>query len=124
MTMIFVFGSNESGIHGAGAAAHAVRLGALMGMGFGPAGNTFAIPTKDWRIQTLSVSEIQAYVNRFIVYARFNPGHIFQVTRIGCGLAGLRDEVIAPLFHYAPSNCRFDTAWQEFLPKKEFWGTF
>lgn len=123
--MIFVFGSNEAGRHGAGAARHAVdNLGAIYGMGFGPAGNTFAIPTKDWRVETLPIATIEHYVNRFIVYARFNKDQLFQVTRIGCGLAGLTDEVIAPLFKYAPENCQFDTAWTHLLPKKTFWGTF
>jgi len=48
---IFVFGSNESGIHGAGAAYFALSLGAEFGQGFGLMGNTFGIPTKDWNIQ-------------------------------------------------------------------------
>jgi hypothetical protein len=109
--MIFVFGSNEAGVHGAGAALYAVMQGATRGMGFGPSGNTFAIPTKDWRIETLPLAAIEAYVQRFIVYARFNPKHIFQVTRIGCGLAGFPDGAIAPLFKYAPDNCCFDSEW-------------
>jgi hypothetical protein len=57
--MIFVFGSNEAGRHGRGAALTAVRKhGAREGQGFGPAGNSFAIPTKDWRLDTLPVSVI------------------------------------------------------------------
>lgn len=43
---IFVFGSNEEGYHGAGAAKQALKFGAIMGKGFGFGGNTFAIPTK------------------------------------------------------------------------------
>ncbi len=123
--MIFVFGSNESGIHGAGAALHAVRnLGAITRVGFGPHGNSFAIPTKDWKIQTLPVEVIEHYVQRFIVYARMNPTVQFQVTCLGCGLAGLRHDVMAPLFKYAPDNCSFDELWTEWLPKKKFWGTY
>lgn len=122
--MIFVFGSNEAGHHGAGAARAALPKGAAMGMGFGPSGDTFAIPTKDWQITTLPLDVIKAYVNRFIVYARIHKGYDFQVTAIGCGLAGLRHEQVAPLFKYAPPNCYFDTLWQEYLPGKQFWGTF
>lgn len=123
--MIFVFGSNEAGRHGAGAALHAVRNeGAVLGVGFGKQGNSFAIPTKDWRIETLPLDVIQHYVNRFIVYARLNPGTLFQITCLGCGLAGLRHQDMAPMFKYAPANCLFDELWREWLPKKNFWGTF
>jgi hypothetical protein len=124
--MIFVFGSNEAGRHGAGAAREALlHYEAKMYQGFGPQGRCFAIPTKDWEIITLPVDVIKAYVDRFIVYARFRPTFDFQVTQLGCGLAGLRVEVIAPMFKYAPSNCYFDTAWKDFLPAKaNFWGTF
>lgn len=101
---IFVFGSNESGIHGAGAARFALNLGARMGQGFGMSGNTFAIPSKDWFIRTLPVEDIAFYVNRFIEYTKQVSTHIpseimhFYVTKIGCGLAGYTAKEIAPLF--------------------------
>lgn len=43
-TEIFVFGSNESGRHGKGAAKTALRLGAKLGIGNGISGNSYAIP--------------------------------------------------------------------------------
>ena len=96
---IFVFGSNESGYHGAGAAKLAVdRFGAKMGQGFGMAGSTFAIPTKDWDIQTLPVNVIAHYVARFMYLASLYKKKTFLVTKLGCGLAGLTVEEIAPLF--------------------------
>jgi hypothetical protein len=123
--MIFVFGSNEAGRHGAGAAKFALRhKRAVYGLGFGPAGDSFAIPTMDWHIKHLPVEVIEHYVNRFIVFARMNPTYTFQVTALGCGLAGHRHDVIAPLFKYAPDNCQFDTLWEPYLPKKKFWGTY
>jgi hypothetical protein len=124
--MIFVFGSNESGYHGAGAAKTAhEKHGAIMGLGFGPAGYSFAIPTKDWRIGPLELRAITHYVERFIVYARQNPDKEFMVTALGCGLAGHRHDVIAPMFKYAPANCSFDELWHPFLgDKKLYWGTF
>jgi hypothetical protein len=128
--MIFVFGSNEAGIHGAGAARVAVRQHrAQHGVGFGPQGNSFAIPTKDWLIETLPIETIEHYIGRFIVYARImlkrRPEIQFQVTAIGCGLAGLRHDVIAPMFKYAPQNCLFDEVWTPYLPKTaHFWGTY
>ena len=123
--MIFVFGSNEAGIHGAGAALHAVQhCGAIGGKGYGRQGNSFAIPTKNRKLLTLSPVTIQGYAHLFIAYAIINDKEEFQVTRIGCGLAGLRDEDMAPMFFDAPKNCLFDEAWKPWLPKKRFWGTF
>lgn len=125
MKLIFVFGSNEAGRHGAGAARFArENYGAIYGQGFGPMGLSFAIPTKDWIVNPLSYDEIKAYVNRFIVYARINRDDEFKITAIGCGLAGHRSDLMAQLFKYAPDNCSFDRQWEEFLPNKRFWGTF
>lgn len=98
---VFVFGSNESGIHGAGAALFAERkLGAQPGNGWGLSGQSFAIPTKDWEITKLPLEVVKFYVERFIAFTR---GHYhykwkFYVTKIGCGLAGFTPEEIAPLF--------------------------
>lgn len=123
--MIFVFGSNESGIHGAGAARYAKDYkGAVYAVGFGPAGDSWAIPTKDWIIKSLPLDVIRNYVNRFMAYAELNPNTEFQVTRIGCGLAGFTNAQIAPMFVHAPKNCFFDTAWTLWLPEgTQYWGT-
>lgn len=96
---IFVFGSNESGIHGLGAAKQALKWGAVRGQAEGLQGRTYGIPTKDKTIRrTLSTTEIKPYVDRFILYAKTNPQYIFLVTEIGCGLAGLNPSQVAPLF--------------------------
>lgn len=64
---IFVFGSNEAGRHGAGAAEYAYKhLGAQYGVGFGPAGSTFAIPTKDFNLHKLDIADVAMYVDYFI----------------------------------------------------------
>lgn len=98
---VFVFGSNESGIHGAGAASKALEFGAEMYQGFGMSSNTFAIPTKDWQIKTLPLNEVGFYVSRFIEFAKLYPELTFLVTAIGCGLAGYKVGDIAPLFKEA-----------------------
>jgi hypothetical protein len=123
--MIFVFGSNEAGYHGAGAAKYAFwHHGAKMHQGTGLAGNSYAIPTKDKMIKTLPLKEIKQYVDSFIDYATVYNEESFQVTRIGCGLAGYKDEDIAPLFLGSPSNCQFDNAWKAFLGEEyKYWGT-
>ena len=91
---VFVFGSNLQGSHGGGAAAAAVRyFGAIWGQGVGLQGQSYAIPTMHG-----GVDAIRPYVDEFIEYAKGHPELTFLVTRIGCGIAGFRDEEIAPLF--------------------------
>jgi hypothetical protein len=75
-------------------------------------GNSFAIPTKDEQLNTLPVNKIEKYVNNFIKYAVLNPDLTFQVTRVGCGLAGYDDTDIAPLFAAAPFNCILPVGWR------------
>lgn len=125
--MIFVFGSNLAGRHGAGAARYAYNHeGAVYGQGIGHFGNSYAIPTKDQNIQTMDLVDIQQCVDLFIQYAEMNPDFKFKVTRIGCGLAGYKDEDIAPMFELAGDNCWFDDAWADHLSeprKRNYWGT-
>jgi hypothetical protein len=123
---IFVFGSNKAGRHGAGAALTAKRKhGAIQGQGLGPAGESYAISTKDAALNPLSLADIKHSVETFLGYARENSHLEFQITQIGCGLAGFRPSVIALLFASAPSNCLFDERWREWLPQTaRFWGTF
>ena len=91
---IFVFGSNLAGFHGGGAARIAHEyFGAEWGVGVGPTGQCYAIPTMQGGIET-----IRPYVDEFIRYAGQHPELTFLVTRIGCGIAGFTDEQIAPLF--------------------------
>ena len=111
---VFTFGSNRAGRHGRGAALDAVRYyGARHGQGEGPQGEAYAIPTKDSALKTLGLRAIEAHVQKFLEHARANPYERFFVTRIGCGLAGYTDEKIAPLFRYAPDNCRLPPGWRE-----------
>lgn len=115
MTEIFVFGSNLSGIHGAGAAAFALKHhGAKWGQGIGLQGESYGLPTKDEHIYTLPISRIKTYVNDFMKFAEENPHLTFNVTRVGCGLAGYTDKDIAPLFKGAPDNCNLPEGWRNF----------
>lgn len=112
---IFVFGSNEAGIHGKGAALQALKyFGAISGIGFGPQGNSFAIPSKNSELKTLSLGTIRYYIARFKEYVTEHPDKIFLVTKIGCGLAGYQPKDIAPLFLNLITNKNV------YLPK-EFW---
>lgn len=123
--MIFVFGSNTAGLHGAGAARVARNEhGAKLGVGEGLSKNSYALPTKDANIKSLSLEKVKVHVKTFIWFATEHPDLEFQVTRIGCGLAGFKDEAIAPLFFSAPENCFFDLAWKQWLPNAKFWGSY
>ena len=91
---VFVFGSNLAGMHAGGAARVAYeRFGAVMGQGVGMQGQSYAIPTMQGGVET-----IKPYVEDFIRLAREWDQTTFYVTRIGCGIAGFRDDEIAPLF--------------------------
>lgn len=99
---IFVFESNLSGRPDLGAALTAKnQFGAEYGIGFGPTGQCYAIPTKDKNLKVLSIDRIEPYIKTFIQYAKQNPNLIFKVTKIGCGLAGHKPKDIAPLFSEA-----------------------
>jgi hypothetical protein len=96
---IFVFGSNEAGIHGAGAAKDALNyFGAVYGNGSGHVGQSYAIPTKDGKIRTLPLSDIDWYIEWFNEYTKTHSKYTFHVTPIGTGLAGYSVCEIADLF--------------------------
>lgn len=113
---VFVFGSNLLGAHAGGAARVAQdAFGAEDGLAEGPAGRSYAIPTLGRHGGQLPLSDIAASASAFLRYAQANPGTTFFVTRIGCGIAGFRNEEIAPMFRGAPENCSFAEGWREWL---------
>ena len=113
---IFVFGSNLSGRHGKGAALHArTQHGAVYGKGVGLQGASYAIPTKDHALRAMPLDQIAHYVRQFIKFAIEHPEMTFQVTRVGCGLAGYSDKQMAPLFAEVPKNCQLPEEWKRVL---------
>jgi hypothetical protein len=110
---IFVFGSNLAGRHGAGAALFAIKNhGAIYGRGIGIQGNSYGIPTKDKDLKTLPLSIIKIYVLDFINFASTHSDMMFNITRIGCGLAGYKDSDITPMFKDVPPNCILPIEWR------------
>ena len=108
---VFVFGSNLGGFHGGGAARVAMqRFGAVWGQGVGLQGQSYAIPTMQGGVET-----IKPYVDEFIEFAKAHPELTFYVTRIGCGIAGFKDNEIAPLFADAISvpNIILPRQWEQ-----------
>ena len=90
---VFVFGSNEQGLHYGGAAKAALEnFGAIMGQGVGLQGKSYAIPS-------MSGLEVMGeYVKQFCDFAKAHPEKRFLVTPIGCGIAGYPIDEVAPLF--------------------------
>lgn len=117
MTQIFVFGSNLAGRHGAGAALFARHNhNARYGQGTGLQGQSYAIPTKDQALKPLGLFTIGEYVREFLEFATENQWMTFNITRIGCGLAGYKDSQIAPMFKDAPINCKLPEGWRTQCP--------
>ena len=112
---IFVFGSNDQGLHNGGAALKAVqRFGARMGVAEGPQGRSYAIPTVGANI---GPDEIRAAFRRLVDYARQHPELTFLVTALGCGHGGYTPETMAPLLedgiHVENIHYPF-SFWQEY----------
>lgn len=119
---ILVFGSNLSGIHGAGAAKYALlHHGATMFQGIGLQGSSYALPTKGVNISFMPLEDIGRHVAEFISFAKTRPDLTFRVTRVGCGLAGFKDTEIAPLFRDALElpNVRLPQGWRHFITTGE-----
>lgn len=103
---IFVFGSNASGSHGAGAAAIAVtKFGAVRGRGEGLQGQSYALPSMEGR------QALQEAAERFVEFARSRPDLRFYLTKVGCGIAGYGEDVVAPMFAEAPDNVVKPPGW-------------
>jgi hypothetical protein len=122
-SIIFVFGSNYAGIHGAGAAKEASnRFGAQWGDCCGLQGNSFAIPTKDRYLKVLPFEKVKENIQDFITFVCSNEAakYNFWITRVGCGLAGFDDRFIAPIFTRIVNfqNCSFPDLWKKYFEEK------
>ena len=121
--MIFVFGSNLAGRHGLGAAKFArEKLGAVYGVGEGPTGECYALPTKTEDLKVRSLDEIEVSIAKFIEYTKTSD-RTFKVTPIGCGLAGYHVSDIRALFlkQTIPDNVVFSKEWfQEYKETKRY----
>ena len=90
-------------------------FGAVYGQGHGEQGGSYAIATKDAFLRSLPLDKIAENVRVFLQHAINHPHKQFAVSRIGCGLAGYKDEQIAPMFKGHPSNVYFlDNRWKQY----------
>ena len=114
---IFVFGSNLAGEHLGGAAKFAYEeFGAEWGVGSGPTGRCYAIPTMHGDLES-----IRPYAEEFIRYAKEHPDNRFLLTRVGCGIAGFKDKEMAGLFEECKDipNVSIPEAWNKIF---NVWG--
>lgn len=90
---VFVFGSNEQGLHYGGAAKAAYEhFGAIMGQGNGLQGKSYGINSMS------GIGVMGERVKEFCEFAKAHPEKRFLVTEIGCGIAGYSVGEVAPLF--------------------------
>lgn len=118
MKRVFVFGSNREGRHGKGAAFHAkLNHGAKYGQPEGLQGSSYAIVTKELRKFMLPVTlgEVRRGVNKFLAFAKDHPEMDFDVSEIGCGLAGFSPAQIGPLFAGHPDNVYLPESFKEHI---------
>ena len=117
---VFVFGSNLAGIHGGGAAKFAHQTRGLKynfgATGYFKASATYGIPTKNHNIETLDLDEIKPYIAQFVMFTHHYPRLHFFITAVGCGLAGLKDKDVAPLFKdINRANCSIPEQWTQYF---------
>lgn len=113
--VIFVYGSNLKGIHGAGSAKTALmHFGAQLGISQGKRGQSYGLATCAVPGEGLSLTEIKENVERFRQYVEKNEHLYFYVTRVGCGYAGHQDKDIAPMFQ-GFTRCYFPDVWKQYL---------
>ena len=86
-----------------------------MGCRRGTSGSTYALPTMH-----LSLQEIEGHVDKFCYYVWNYPALIFLVTRVGFGIAGFKDEQIAPLFGdlIDTDNVALPAEWIEIINRR------
>lgn len=101
---IFVYGSNQFAIHGAGSAKAAVdNFGAIYkDMPMGLCGQSYGIITKSFNETPCELFFIGAQIKVLYLFALLRPELIFYVTKIGTALAGFTMDEIANLFKSMP----------------------
>ena len=122
---IFVFGSNEAGIHSAGDALvakqkYGARAGICGGyMTKGPNKHCYGIPTKDKALQTLPLDKIKQYVDEFKMAAIYNRTFTYFVPQVGCDSDDYQDWQIAHLFNGCGSNVILPEGWKPYIRSED-----
>jgi hypothetical protein len=105
---VFVYGSNQYAIHGAGSAKAALNFGAIYkDVPMGLCGQSYGIVTKSFSDTHVSLEFIKSQVETLYYFALLRLDLTFYVTKIGTALAGFSIEEIASVFKsmpYKPNN--------------------
>ena len=129
--VVFVFGSNPEGRHGAGSAKFAVlNFGAVYGQGEGLQGNAYALPTTELRLSkqryihgrriTMDRKDIIGNIRKMLDCARSNPEKKFMVAYRNLPdeetLCGYTGREMMEMFREAsggeyPDNIYFSEEW-------------
>lgn len=103
---VIVIGSNERGLHAAGAALYAhLHFGLRWGIGEGLSGQTYALPTMSGFEDFKTAAEV------FKNYAALSHDLTFLLTKVGCGIAGYSEASVRALFADAPINVIRPKGW-------------
>ena len=129
--IVFVFGSNPQGRHGAGAAKVArEQFGAVYGQGEGLQGNSYALPTKDLRViknngfRSISPQQIERNIMTLYNAARQHPDKRFCVAYTNTeatSLNGYTGKEMAQMFiesagkENIPENIIFSESWIQYF---------
>lgn len=124
--IIFVFGSNTQGRHGAGAAKYARNyFGAVYGQAEGLQGHSYAIVTKDltakdYGRRSIPPEQITEGIRKMYACAAANPGLLFCVAYRNApdsftlnGYSGREMMLMFRKAGEAPSNVLFSEEWAE-----------
>ncbi len=110
---IFVFGSNISGFHSAGAALTALnKFGAISCKGEGLMGQSYAFPTLNKNLEQRTERELKKSIYKLYRVVRKNPDKEFLLTKVGCGIAGYPEEFMKSLFKNCPKNIVKPKKWR------------
>lgn len=114
--VIFVFGDNDKGIHGKGAARVALnKFGAIWGKSPNQlVGNSYGISTKKSPHKYMSLEKATKNILNFVEFTKEHPELFFFITEVGCHLAGFKESEIAPLFKECGSNCSLSINWKKY----------
>ena len=109
---IFVFGSNLSGWHSAGAALQAKRkFGAEEEIGEGLTGQCYAFPTLGIGLGKRMDRGLKTSVKKLFKCARENPDKEFLLTKVGTGIASYKEDYMKSLFKGHPKNVIMPKGW-------------
>lgn len=126
--IVFVFGSNPEGRHGAGSARAAVeKFGAIYGRGRGMQGDAYALVTTELRngMPRVTLRQITDNVRELYETARENPGKKFMVAyrsaeneRTLCGYTG--GELVGCFLAAGdiPDNIWFSEEWSDIISRR------